>query len=599
LNPNNGATSAYDDLAALLEPGSGGTMPAFNQNMGSQNMGSQSFPSPQLNLQYQMFGQPTMMFQQQRMTQGMQGVSGNAFANPAMYQQQMRAGINQPSARPPVAVAPRPAMTASGLDPTLAAILSSLPPQKQTFFQELVAQFQRGMMSVDDFNARTRQLVNPNFQPQMAAGSNSQQLKKPIAPTQSRKPPGQELPSTQGATPNLSNTLGKRDTSTNSSSDPTPAKKLKQSTTEKDTADKERNLPRTAAAAKLPAGSSGRKQPDQPLVSTQSSVEAPASQDVELDIDEMQDVTNYAGISIREEESNLNEMTMAAIAAYDSQYSEIPFLDPDQLESMVLDICAPRGIEEIDESYTSFVSQATELYVTQLLESMCAASDHRSSVDYNVFKSQSGTGTSQKIELVVEEKDDVLAILGEIDMRERQEQNALLVSVGPRPIEELDEHGNPIPQPAIEAATTASSSQTIASAKSSSTVVDPATGKKKRAPAGPKKDLPEAVKQKNANSAAMMAVGSTQKAWMLPGASALTLPAAKRSESRSNSAGAAANTFSPSTGSELGSVTVRAGNRPNRITQKRITIKDALGVMETFRHLKSSELLYKWWANVK
>ena len=130
----------------------------------------------------------------------------------------------------------------------------------------------------------------------------------------------------------------------------------------------------------------------------------------------------------------------------------------------------------------------------------------------------------------------------------------------------------------------------------------------KKGKSSAKKDLPEAVKNKLTNYAAMMAVGGTMKSWMLPGASLSTSQNASpqqpipssRTESKNNTN--AASSFTTEGGradGPLGVAKVRAGYRGSRQIQKRITIKDALLVLESQKHLKTSELFYRWLANIK
>jgi hypothetical protein len=179
-----------------------------------------------------------------------------------------------------------------------------------------------------------------------------------------------------------------------------------------------------------------------------------------------------------------------------------------------------------------------------------------------------------------------------MEMKERQEQNQLLATVGPRPVEEID--GIPVEESgAVGAAGSMASSQTVATGKSV-TSTPAGDGKKKKERGSTKKDLPEAVKNKLANTAAMMAVGGTMKSWMLPGASlSATTP-----KSGSGPQSMTQKVIPTATGpGVLSSTTVPAGYRQRG--QKRVTIKDALFVAESFKHLRSSELLYKWWANVK
>jgi hypothetical protein len=221
------------------------------------------------------------------------------------------------------------------------------------------------------------------------------------------------------------------------------------------------------------------------------------------------------------------------------------------------------GIDEVDDSYTSFLSQAAEVYITTLLEKMCAAADCRANLDFDVFQSQAWD---------VEARDDIRAQLVEMETRERTELAQLLATIPPRPSDEEEGGGGEISQ-ATQATT--------------STVAAP----KKR---GAKKDVPEAIKHKLTNQAAMFAVGGTVKSWMLPGAS-ISAPAPVQPVLNKTSTSAAINAHSKPAVDKKSTL----GRAAQYNMQKRVTIKDALLVMESQRHLKTSDILYKWLANIK
>jgi hypothetical protein len=56
---------------------------------------------------------------------------------------------------------------------------------------------------------------------------------------------------------------------------------------------------------------------------------------VELDLEGMMDVTNYAGVDLKDEEFNLNEVS--GQGANLERYEETPFLNLKQLEKKVLE----------------------------------------------------------------------------------------------------------------------------------------------------------------------------------------------------------------------------------------------------------------------
>jgi hypothetical protein len=205
---------------------------------------------------------------------------------------------------------------------------------------------------------------------------------------------------------------------------------------------------------------------------------------------------------------------------------------------------------------------------------MCEASEHRANTDYEVLLQANGTGTGE-YDLDVFAEDNVKLSLVEIENRERILHDHLMNIVGPRPTEEeLEEQEQ-------QSSAAQLSSQTI-SQKTSVQSSDSKKSKKSQ-----KKDLPEAVKNRLTNNAALMAAGGTMKAWMLPGASIAAPTPPKIIPKEVKMSGEMPRP----------AATIRTGSRLR--VQKRITIKDALFTMENYRHLKTTELFYKWWASVK
>jgi hypothetical protein len=245
----------------------------------------------------------------------------------------------------------------------------------------------------------------------------------------------------------------------------------------------------------------------------------------------------------------------------------------------------------VDSSFTSFLSKAADNYILNLLTEMCKTADHRSIVDYDVFCAGKGTGTSTEYDLEIYEEDDVKLKLIELETKEREEQERLIETVGLKPVEEEVEGGFD-PQSSTNMSSSnpsipiMSSQSKMTSIQSKMTVQTDDSKKPKPKKVSSKKELPEAVKNKMTNSAALMATGGTMKSWMLPGAT-ISVPSPKIVTN---------DNFAHNDPTQPSSI-VRAGSRLR--TQKRITIKDALFVMEGKRELKSSELVYKWWANVK
>lgn len=280
-----------------------------------------------------------------------------------------------------------------------------------------------------------------------------------------------------------------------------------------------------------------------------------------------------------------------------------PFLNPHKVEEFVMShqmeqygglagTASAGFIEEIDEQFLSFMDAACQLYMTQLIESMVAVSEARMTVDYNVFKDTAGL-VDGGVALDVEERgDDIRGFLVEMEQREGVEMNGLIGSVGfkPEPEEEEEVKG---------------SGGVGDVSVSTSAATEGGGGKRKSGGSGIKKDLPEAMKSQLTNYAAMLAVGGTVKSWMLPGGSMVAAgPAAGAKGVPPPSImrrPAPPSSFQDLSATGSGSVSTRTGARGtgNRIIQKRVTIKDALTVLEGQKHLKSSEFLYRWLANIK
>ena len=238
------------------------------------------------------------------------------------------------------------------------------------------------------------------------------------------------------------------------------------------------------------------------------------------------------------------------------------------------------NITTVDSSYVQYLAQAANAYINNILAAMCKTSDHRSNLDYELLLKETHDAVQTNYELEIHQDDDVKLKLLEIENRERVQFEELMETVGPRPTEEeLEEERLALEAQAQQAANAQQSSQSSNQQQQSVQSIDSKKGRK----VNPKKELPEAVKNKMTNTAALMAAGGTVKSWMLPGAT-ISGPTAKVTTQRDQQK--AASKLSARTGSRL------------RI-QKRITIKDALFVMETQNELKNSELIYKWWANVK
>jgi hypothetical protein len=82
-----------------------------------------------------------------------------------------------------------------------------------------------------------------------------------------------------------------------------------------------------------------QKAASQPAPSTPASAPSkPSKPEVELDLEGMMDVTNYAGVDLKEEEFSLNDMGGAYYGSQE-KYKQIPFLNVNLLEEKILDMC--------------------------------------------------------------------------------------------------------------------------------------------------------------------------------------------------------------------------------------------------------------------
>jgi hypothetical protein len=60
--------------------------------------------------------------------------------------------------------------------------------------------------------------------------------------------------------------------------------------------------------------------------------------EIELDLEGMMDVTNYAGVDLKEEEFTLNEFATAGGSGSQERYKEVPFLNTTPLEKKLHEI---------------------------------------------------------------------------------------------------------------------------------------------------------------------------------------------------------------------------------------------------------------------
>ena len=93
------------------------------------------------------------------------------------------------------------------------------------------------------------------------------------------------------------------------------------------------------------------------------------------------------------------------------RYAEVPFLNSFAIENIAT---AHASTIEVSDSFAAYVSQASEVYLLQLLEKMCAAAECRGTLDFNVFKENAATDDDGGVVLEVEALDDIRAALLEM-----------------------------------------------------------------------------------------------------------------------------------------------------------------------------------------
>lgn len=233
-------------------------------------------------------------------------------------------------------------------------------------------------------------------------------------------------------------------------------------------------------------------------------------------------------------------------------------------------------MHDIDDSFNAMVSAALCDFMTGFLQDLCRAADHRTGTDLDVFLDEQPSEGPQ-IDLVP--LDDIKTQLYRIEQRERIEYDRIFNLIGPPPM------------PEDEMAELASQGGSGASTPVGTPPVQTPAAKgadKKKPKKSSKKDLPESVKNKLTNSAAMMAAGGTMKSWMVPGGvTSMASAPPKKLATRVN----------PKSSGQFAPAAIRA-NRAVK-TNKRIALKDALFVLEGNPMLNNSDTLYKWWANIK
>nr|KAJ3421460.1 hypothetical protein HK105_003438 [Polyrhizophydium stewartii] len=233
-----------------------------------------------------------------------------------------------------------------------------------------------------------------------------------------------------------------------------------------------------------------------------------------LDVEGMMDVTNYAGVDLQEEEIAMTDAIPGQSATNYRPTADQSFLTPSTLEKMVIEIARSSGMTA-EPAFTLLLSQATRAYILNLLHHMRSISQHRSGADIEEFIVHERGKVSENVTLDVVPMDDVKSQLVAIENKHREDEDRLFELLGPPIVDtENDENGSTASSglPSKDKDVEMSGSKPDAKDK------DKDKDKKKPAKRISKRDLPEAVRNKNINKTAMLAVGGQLRSWMLPNA---------------------------------------------------------------------------------
>lgn len=276
------------------------------------------------------------------------------------------------------------------------------------------------------------------------------------------------------------------------------------------------------------------------------------------------------------------------------------------------------GVGAVDGAVNDLLSAACCEFMTEFMIKMCNASAHRIGDDLNSFvKILNEKADDEGSQIVIKNVDNVQTLLSRIAQRETIEQDRIFNIIGMNVPEEdaamaapdnsLRGPGTPeqattiISKDKDGSALTQNGKKEITKEKDASVVkekgkkTEKGDSKPPRAKKNTKKDLPEAVKHKLANNAALREIGGPTKSWMLPPSS---MPGG------SGSIGKPVRLTTATNSAVMGSSVVSdAGDNVYRAKRgtanQRISLKDALFAMENTRALKRSDLIYKWYANIK
>ena len=242
---------------------------------------------------------------------------------------------------------------------------------------------------------------------------------------------------------------------------------------------------------------------------------------------------------------------MPAYGQQSASSKETSFLNVNRLKKELQTLVSSCGISNVDSRILSYISQAAEIRIHKFVSAMVKMSQHRTGILTSEILKQEKDSNSKYI-LEISATDD--KSLETIEAEEK----------------DIESH--------LKSGVQSQSEEFVASQKSK------------------KQDIPESVKTKMINSTALRAAGGTVKSWMLPvndAAGSGVMLKTGFPVQKKNSTGKRKE-MAPKGKQEDPAL------KGMRITQKdRITLKDAVLVVERDTILSKSSIYYKWLSNIR
>ena len=303
------------------------------------------------------------------------------------------------------------------------------------------------------------------------------------------------------------------------------------------------------------------------------------------DIEKLLDTTSYMGFNIEEEDDPVSREFEAQAALCDNGYIAgqdrvkcQDFMIQDVLSANVDKIANNLDINNVDQDAVTYIALSIQELTKNLLTSMIKASNHRTGIKHQEFVDDlSETSSSINISITANPRKEAAAI----EKAERDAERSLRASLGYGGI--IGEDG------------------------ASEILFTDEVGKKKKKNTK-KSDVPEAVKTRLVNQAALKAAGGSMKSWMLPNSGfvedpTLIVPEKKKKKDKVV-ASMSVNFMSSQQAVETPVLVASNGERIMRPMiqrdTRRITLIDALVSMEKDGYSKTQKgLLCKWWMNLK